>query len=63
MSDLKSRISDLESENGFLYHKVDEKDGEIESLKAEILKLQSKNPDNLVESKLTIKSSFYLNEM
>ncbi|EFX64091.1 hypothetical protein DAPPUDRAFT_118553 [Daphnia pulex] len=49
MLDMKSRISDLESENGFLYHKVDEKDGEIESLKAEILKLQSKNPDNLVE--------------
>ncbi|EFX61737.1 hypothetical protein DAPPUDRAFT_338310, partial [Daphnia pulex] len=49
MLDMKSRISDIESEKDFLYHKVDEKDGEIESLKAEILKLQSKNPDNLVE--------------
>lgn len=63
MLDMKNRISDLESENGFLYHKVDEKDEEIESLKADILQLQSKNPDNLVKSKLTIKSSFYLNEM
>ncbi|KAK4030936.1 hypothetical protein OUZ56_024361 [Daphnia magna] len=49
MLDMKNRISDLESENGFLYHKVDEKDEEIESLKADILQLQSKNPDNLVE--------------
>ncbi|XP_045022819.1 stress response protein NST1-like [Daphnia magna] len=49
MLDMKNRISDLESENGFLYPKVDEKDEEIESLKADILQLQSKNPDNLVE--------------
>jgi hypothetical protein len=32
MLDMKSRISDLESENGFIYHKVDEKDEEIKSL-------------------------------
>ncbi|KZS03747.1 Uncharacterized protein APZ42_033457 [Daphnia magna] len=45
------------------HQQVDEKDEEIESLKADILQLQSKNPDNLVKSKLTIKSSFYLNEI
>lgn len=48
---------------GFLYHKVDQKNEEIQSLKAEILQLQNKNPDNLVESNKLTKSSFYLNEM
>nr|CAH0102769.1 unnamed protein product [Daphnia galeata] len=51
MLDMKSRISDLENENDFLYHEAEEKDAKIESLEDEILQLKSKNPDNLVESK------------
>jgi predicted nuclease with TOPRIM domain len=51
MLDMKSRISDLENENDFLYHEAEEKDAKIKSLEDEILQLKSKNPDNLVESK------------
>jgi hypothetical protein len=40
---MKSQISDLESENGFICHKVDEKDANIEPLLVEILQLKSKN--------------------
>lgn len=50
MFDIKLRITDLENENGFLYHRVDERDAEIESL-TEILQLKSRNPNNLVKSK------------
>jgi hypothetical protein len=59
---MKSQISDLESENGFICHKVDEKDANIEPLLVEILQLKSKNSDNLVKDKFE-KSSFHLKEM
>jgi hypothetical protein len=59
---MKSQISDLESENSFICHKVDEKDANIEPLLVEILQLKSKNSDNLVKDKFE-KSSFHLKEM
>ncbi|KAK4013905.1 hypothetical protein OUZ56_026457 [Daphnia magna] len=47
ITELKQRLSDLEAKNGFLFHQIDEKDLEISSLKAEVIELKNKQPDNL----------------
>ncbi|KAK4021246.1 hypothetical protein OUZ56_003165 [Daphnia magna] len=41
--ELKQRVSDLETENGFLFHQIDEKDLKISSLKAEVQLVQGHN--------------------